>query len=239
MIFKGTLNSLFKPIKFMRGATVVLPWSLLCMILFLNIGYIWALVFAPADAQQGIMVKVMYLHVPCAWLALLSYGLMGIFSLIYLTMKFPLSYVLARSLGVVGITFTSVCLISGSLWGIPTWGTWWVWDARLTSVLILFFLFFTFLVMGRAFAHEERAAKSAAIVGFIGLINLPIIKWSVTWWSTLHQPASIMKLGRPAIHMDMLVPLLICTLGWVCYGISMVLMWARSTIVKQKNEALE
>lgn len=236
MIFKDVLISIFRPVKFMQGARKILPWSLLGMISLLNIGYIWALVFAPPDAQQGIMVKVMYLHVPCAWLSLLSYGLMGVFCLIYLTMKLPLSYILARALGVVGIIFTSVCLISGSLWGIPTWGTWWVWDARLTSVLILFFLYFTFLVIGRAFPHEERAAKSASIVAFIGLVNLPIIKWSVTWWSTLHQPASLMKLGRPAIHMDMLWPLLICTLGWVLYGISMVLMWARSTLVKQKNE---
>lgn len=225
---------IFQPAKFVRHTQTILPWSLALMLVLLATGYIWAFLFAPDDVQQGSMVKVMYIHVPCAWFAMMSYACMAGTSALYLIWRLPLGYLLARAFGTVGISFTIVCLITGSLWGIPTWGTWWVWDARLTSVLILLFLYLGFFGLGQAFASPERSAKSAAIVALVGVVNLPIIKWSVEWWYTLHQPASIMKLSAPSIDQSMLIPLLICALGWFFYLLNIVIMHTRTALHQQR-----
>jgi heme exporter protein C len=226
---------IFQPKFFVKMSRHILPWSIGLMLLCLTWGYIWALGFAPSDVQQGSVVKVMYIHVPCAWFSMLCYAMMALMSTLYLILRLPLCYLLARSLGAAGISFTIVCLITGSLWGIPTWGTWWVWDARLTSVLILLFLYLGFFGLGQAFTTPERSAKSAAIIALVGVVNLPIIKWSVEWWYTLHQPASVMKLSAPSIHHSMLIPLIICAFGWFFYVTSIVIMRTRSALQRRLN----
>jgi len=211
----------------------LLPMGLITMLVLLHIGYLWGLMLAPNDAVQGNMVKIMYLHVPCAWLSVVCYGVTAAFSAMYLIWKLPVAHLLARSTAMIGICFTAVCLITGSLWGINTWGTWWVWDARLTSVLVLFFLYVGFLLMGRAFGSPARRASSSSLLAVVGLLNLPIIKWSVTWWSTLHQGATFLKAGGPSIDVRMLAPLLICALGWIFYALSFISMHLYATLKKE------
>lgn len=176
--------------------------------------YIWVFFFLPSDAVQGEMIKLMYIHVPSAWLSMMCYGSLALFSLIFLTIKAPMGYHFAYAFGKIGITFTAICLITGSLWGMPMWGTWWVWDARLTSVLILFFMYLAYLVLNQAFQNQERLKKITSIYALIGIVNLPIIKWSVNWWNTLHQPATLTKLSTPSIHVSLMIPLLMCFVGW-------------------------
>lgn len=212
-------------------------WLLIFMMLFLNTGYIWGLFFSPADVVQGLVVKIMYLHVPAAWLALFSYASLGGFSIAFLSSKSTVAYYLARSCGGIGICFTLVCLVSGSLWGLPTWGTWWVWDARLTSVLILFFLFLTYLLLGNAFPNRQKAQTFSSIVAIVGLVNLPVIKWSVEWWSTLHQPASVSKFSAPSMHWSFWVPLIICFVGWLCFWGACLLINTHRLIKEQQRLA--
>lgn len=183
----------------------------MCLLFFT---YLWIFFETPDDIIQGEAVKLMYIHVPAAWLSLACYGALGLFSLIFLIIKAPLAYYFSRGFARIGIHFNIVCLVTGSLWGIPTWGTWWVWDARLTSVLILLFLYAGYLLIGRAFTEGERLKKVMSCYAILGMINLPIIKWSVNWWNTLHQPASLTKLGTPSIETSMLIPLLLCFGGW-------------------------
>ena len=221
----------FQPRAFASGAKRLLPWTLGLMGIFLLTGYAWVFGWAPPDAQQGNLVAILYLHVPCAWFACVFYGLMALFSGVYLVWRLPLAAILARALALPGILFTAVCLITGSLWGINAWGTWWVWDARLTSVLILFFLYGGFFLMTRAHPNPARAS----LLAIIGAVNLPIIKWSVTWWNTLHQPASVLKMGGPAMTHDFLVPLLICGVGWLFYGLSLTLMRVLSQLKEKKH----
>jgi heme exporter protein C len=218
------------PHEFLKITKKLLPWTLVGMIFFLLVGYVWAFFFAPPDYQQGDMIKLLYLHVPSAWFSVSLYAAVGTFSAAFMVWKQPVSYFLARTCAFIGIAFTSVCLITGSLWGKPMWGTWWVWDARLTSVSVLFFLYIGYWVLSSAFEHFERGAKSSSLLAIIGLINLPIIKWSVSWWNTLHQPASITKFSAPSLHISMILPLLACTLGWVFYIISLVSMMTCSQI---------
>lgn len=207
----------FQPRPFINLTQTWFIWLLVSMMVFLNTGYIWGLFFSPLETVQGLSVKILFIHVPAAWLALFSYAHLGLFSLLYLSSKSLVAYFLARSCCLVGIAFTCVCLVSGSLWGLPTWGTWWVWDARLTSVLILLFLFLAYHLVGGAFPNQVKSQTYASFLALLGLINLPIIKWSVDWWSTLHQPASLSKLASPSMHWSFLVPLLLCALGWGCF----------------------
>jgi heme exporter protein C len=183
-------------------------------------GLYLALIKSPADYQQGTMVRVMYIHVPSAWLAMMCYGLIAIMSFGYIVWRNPVCYIIAREIAPIGAIFTAICLITGSIWGYPTWGTWWVWDARLTSVLILFFLYLGFMAMSGSFHSDEKEAKSASILALVGAVNLPIIKYSVDWWNTLHQPASVFRLQGSAIHAEMLKPLLVMSLAWLAIFIA-------------------
>ncbi len=225
----------FQPKIFVDKTQSWIVWSLIFMMLFLNVGYIWGLFFSPLENVQGLSVKILFIHVPAAWMALFSYASLGAFSLSYLSSKSMVAYYLARSCGVVGICFTAVCLISGSLWGLPTWGTWWVWDARLTSVLILFFLFLTYLLMGKSFPNQQKAYTFSSLIALVGLVNLPVIKWSVDWWSTLHQPASITKFSAPSMHWSFLIPLMICALGWFFFWTVTVLVNTHTILKKQRR----
>ena len=208
-------------------------------VLALAVGLYLALVAAPPDYQQGETVRIMFVHVPSAWLAMAGYGLLAVLGGSLLVWRHPLAALMARGAAPVGATFAAVCLITGSLWGRPMWGTYWVWDARLTSMLLLFFLYLGHIALSNAYDHAERGDRAAAILALIGAINLPVIKFSVDWWNTLHQPASVMKLGGPAIHPTILVPLL-----WMAGALSLlfvllVLLRTETEIDRRRLEAAD
>ncbi|MBI29004.1 MAG: Heme exporter protein C [Alphaproteobacteria bacterium MarineAlpha5_Bin11] len=177
-------------------------------IYLLVIGLLYALVFSPNDYQQGFSVKIMYIHVPCAWLAMFTYVLMTIYSILALSFKITFGYIFVKAAAPIGAIFTLICLISGSIWGKPMWGTWWVWDARLTSVLILFIFYIIIIIIQNTFDDLQIGEKISSIFVLLGSINLPVIKYSVDWWNTLHQPASVSKLSSPSIEITILGPLI-------------------------------
>lgn len=178
------------------------------------IGLIYALIFSPNDYQQGFSVRIMYVHVPAAWLALFIYFLMTIYCIIGIAFKISFGFIFLKAVAPIGATFTLICLISGSLWGKPMWGTWWVWDARLTSVFILFIFYMIIIILNKSFEDIEVGEKISSIFVLLGSINLPIIKYSVEWWNTLHQPASVSKLSSPSIDISILIPLILMTLSF-------------------------
>jgi heme exporter protein C len=203
------------PTRVMRLSRLVKPWLLGGGLVVLAAGLYGAFFTAPADYQQGETIRIMYLHVPMAWLAMMVYSMMALSAFGTLVFKHPMADVSAKVLAPIGATFTAVCLITGSLWGKPMWNTWWVWDARLTSVLILFLVYLGIIALWQAIEEPIKAGKVTAIITLIGAVNLPIIKFSVDWWYTLHQPASVFRADGPTIYPSMLYPLLICTVGFM------------------------
>lgn len=202
------------PTRVMRFSRVVKPWVACLGAVVLSIGLYMAFFTAPADYQQGETIRIMYLHVPMAWLAMFAYALMALSAFGTLVFKHPMADVSAKAMAPIGATFTAICLITGSLWGKPMWNTWWVWDARLTSVLILFLVYLGIIALWQAIEEPIKAGKVTAVITLIGAINLPIIKFSVDWWYTLHQPASVFRLDGPTIYPAMLYPLFICAVGF-------------------------
>ena len=180
----------------------------------LIVGLLMALIFSPPDYQQSETVRIMYIHVPSAWISLLAYSFIFFMSIFYLIWKFPLFLIMAKEVTLIGLIFTLISLITGSLWGRPTWGTYWVWDARLTSFLILLFVYLGLMLINRTFSNTSKGDNSFAYLALIGGFNLPIIKFSVDWWNTLHQPASVFRVSGPTISNDMLTPLLIMAVGF-------------------------
>ena len=228
------LGFLVNPNKFNRFADFVLkPLSLLSLIVLL-VGLI-LIYFSPDDYQQGSTVKIMYIHVPSAWLALLTYFLMTIYSILVLAFRMPFGFIFNTAVAPIGAIFTLICLVSGSLWGKPMWGTWWVWDARLTSVAILFLIYMIIIFLNNSLENREVREKIVAIFVIIGSINLPIIKFSVDWWNTLHQPASISKLSSPSIDPSMLQPLIVMTLAFSLIGILIAILRIKTEIVLRKK----
>src|SRR5262249_35980587 len=205
------------PARFARFAAAVTPWSAALTAVLFAAGLILALVGSPPDYQQGETVRIMYVHVPAAWMAMLVYALVAAASAAALVWRHPLGDVVARSASPIGAGFTLVALVTGSLWGKPMWGTWWVWDARLTSFLVLFFLYLGHIALANAFEDFGRGQRAAAILALVGVVNLPIIKFSVDWWNTLHQPASISRFARPAIDPAILTPLLVMAAAFLAY----------------------
>ncbi len=231
IFFLKKYSGLLAPRKVQHFAKVFLPWILGISFLCLGIGAFWGLVLAPNDYQQGSFVKMMYIHVPSSWGALGVFSLMALFSVMALISRIPLYFYLTQAVAPIGALFCFLSLVTGSLWGKPTWGTWWVWDARLTSMLILFFLYLGYL----NFVHHldwQRGWMIATLIPILGWINIPIIKWSVDWWHTLHQPASLLRLAKPAIHPEFLGPLFMMTLGFTFYTIGLSL-WRFSLILQQ------
>jgi len=226
------------PARFQRLAASILPWSAAASAILLAAGLYFALFVSPRDYQQGETVRIMYVHVPAAWMALFVYVNVAIASAVALVWRHPLADLAAKAMSPVGATFTLLCLLTGSLWGQPMWGTWWVWDARLTSVLVLFFLYLGHIALVNAFDDPTRGAKSAAILALVGLVNVPIIKFSVDWWNTLHQPASITRLEAPAIDPAMLTPLLLMAAGFLAYFISVTIIRVRAEILERRLRAM-
>jgi heme exporter protein C len=200
----------------------------------LSFGFFWALFISPNDYQQGVMVKIMYLHVPSAWLSLGIYGLMTMMSIIYLVTKTPLAAIIAKAATPIGLLFTLVVLISGIFWGRPMWGVWWVWDARLTSVLILFFIYMGLILIYRLENKQNKVLKIASFYTILGFINIPIVKFSVDWWNTLHQPASVLRLDGPSIHYTMLYPLIVVFVGLCLLFLALISIRIKIEIMKGK-----
>lgn len=210
------------PRQFVKISRWCLGVGFVLMVLGLSVGYahVWKL---SEDAVQGPVFKILYIHVPAAWLAMGLYATLALSSFVYLIWRHVLAFFLAEACAWVGSIFTLVCLVTGMFWGKTTWGTWWVWDARLTSVLILFFLYVGYLVFIRLFSHWGQAAHNGSLLALFGAINLPIIKWSVDWWHTLHQPASVTKLAAPSMAPEFLWPLMGVFAGWCGYAMICVI----------------
>ena len=222
------MHKYFNPGRFIRITNVVFPIVTIAAFALLGLGLYYALVASPSDYQQGESVRIMYVHVPSAWMALAVYSLVATFSAASLIWKNPLSDMLAISASPIGAAFTLICLVTGSLWGKPIWGTWWVWDARLTSMLILFFFYIGHITLYNAYENKQAAGKLAAIIALVGFINVPIVKFSVDWWNTLHQPASIMRSGGISIDPSMMTPLILMFCAFICLFISVLIMRVRS-----------
>ena len=233
------MHRLANPARFLRLSTAILPWSATLTVLLLIAGLYLGLFVAPPDYQQSETVRIMYVHVPAAWMALSVYAMMALASAVALIWKHPLADLIAKSCAPIGACFTLIALVTGSLWGQPTWGTWWVWDARLTSVLILFFLYLGHIALVNAFDDPGRGARAGAILALVGAVNLPIIKFSVDWWNTLHQSASVTRVGVPAIHSSMLIPLLLMALAFTCYFVTVLLVRVRGEIAARKVRTLQ
>ncbi|MHA1164370.1 MAG: heme ABC transporter permease [Alphaproteobacteria bacterium] len=234
----GTFNRLANPTRFMALASAILPWLTGVTIMLFITGLYLAFFEAPEDYQQGHTVKIMFIHVPFAWLAMMGYGLIALSSIGSLIWRHPMADVSAKAAAPIGACFALLALITGSLWGKPMWGTYWVWDARLTSMLVLLFLYLGLIALWQAIEEPSRAGRAAAILALVGSVNLPIIKFSVDWWNTLHQPASVAKLGGPSIHSSILIPLLVMTLAFSCLFFVLHLMAMRTEVLRRRVQAL-
>ncbi len=228
------IHRLANPARFQRFAEAVLPWSAGLTVVTLGVGLALALVGSPPDYQQGEAVRIMYVHVPAAWMAMFVYANMAVAAAVGLVWKHPMADVFVKAAAPIGAGFTALCLITGSLWGEPMWGTWWVWDARLTSVLILFFLYLGYIALVNAFDDADRGTAAGNILVLVGAVNIPIIKFSVDWWNTLHQPASVSRLGAPTIDAAMLAPLLVMGAGFTLYFLTVALVRLKSEILARK-----
>jgi heme exporter protein C len=225
------------PSRFLALADRMLPWLTGATLLAFALGLGQAFV-APDDYQQGATVKIMFIHVPAAWLAMFGWTLMSVAALGTLVWRHPLADVAAKSAAPIGAAFTLLCLVTGSLWGRPMWGAYWVWDARLTSVLVLFLMYLGVIALWRTVEDPSRAARAAAILTLVGAINLPIIKFSVDWWNTLHQPASVFRVSGPAIHPSILMPLLLMALAFLLLFLTLHLAAMRNEILRRRVRTL-
>jgi heme exporter protein C len=226
------------PTRFVALARAIQPWAAGISAAALAIGLWLALIASPADYQQGETVRIMYVHVPAAWMAMACYTALAVSSAVALVWRHAVAHVVARVTAPIGAAFTFLALATGSLWGKPMWGTWWVWDARLTSVLILLFLYLGYMALESAFDDRLRGARAAAILAMVGFVNVPIIKFSVDWWNTLHQPASVVRLDGPAIHPSILAPLLLMALGYTAFYVWLLCLRVRADINMSKVRAL-
>jgi len=223
------------PSKFNKVADYLFKPILISSIVLFSLGLIFSFYLSPEDYQQGSTVRIMYIHVPSAWLALLTYAIMTLYSIAALAFRIPFGFIINTSVAPIGAVFTLICIISGSLWGKPMWGTWWVWDARLTSVAILFIIYLLIIFMNLSFENRVVREKVVAIFILVGSINLPIIKFSVDWWNTLHQPATISKLSKPSIDPSMMVPLFIMTFAFIMIGIAIAILRIKTEIISRKS----
>ncbi len=228
------MHAYANPLRFQRIADSVLPWVAGLALALTPIALWLALVEAPADYQQGQAYRIMFVHVPAAWMALFGYLVVAGGSAAGFIWRHPLAEVAARAAAPIGAAFTAISLATGSIWGKPMWGTWWVWDARLTSVLILFFLYLGYLALHDAFEDPARGARAAGILALVGVVNLPVIKFSVDWWNTLHQPNSIMRLDGPTIHSSMLWPLFAMVLVYKLYFVAVLLLRMRAHLTERR-----
>ena len=225
------------PRRFKRLSAALLPWTGLATLGLFAVGAWLALLGSPKDYQQSDTVRIMYVHVPAAWMAMFVYANLALASAVALVWRHPLAEVAGKAMAPIGACFTAICLVTGSLWGKPMWGAWWVWDARLTSVLLLFFLYLGYMALANAFDDEARGARAAAILAIVGVINLPIIKFSVDWWNTLHQPASVGRMGGPSIHPSMLTPLMVIAVAYGMFFVTVLLWRMEAALIERRLAA--
>ena len=233
------LSELANPLVFERIARPVQPWLTGIAIIALVSGLYFGLFQSPPDYQQGESVRIMYVHVPAAWMAMFCYSAMAIASAIGFIWKHPLADIAAKETAPIGAAFTFLALFTGSVWGKPMWGAWWVWDARLTSVLVLFFMYIGYMALWRTIPDKLRAARLAAILAIVGFINVPIIKFSVEWWNSLHQPASILRADGPTIDGSMLVPLFLMIIAYTFIFFAMLVQSMRNELTSRRLARLE
>jgi heme exporter protein C len=233
-----TLIDLANPSRFLTLAGRILPWLVAVTALVLAIG-LYQSAIAPDDYQQGATVKIMFIHVPNAWLSMFVWGVMSIAALGTLVWRHPLADVAAKTAAPIGAAFTFLALLTGSLWGRPMWGTYWEWDARLTSVLILFLMYLGLMALWRAVEDPSRAARAAAVLTLVGSVNIPIIKFSVDWWNTLHQPASVIRMGGSTLDRSFLIPLLVMAIGFTLLFLTLHIAAMRNEILRRRVRTLQ
>ena len=229
-------HRLGSPRWFYEKTTVWMPWLGWVALLLLIAGSIWGLGFAPMDSKQGNSYRIIYIHVPSAFLALAGYYVMAIAGATGLIWKIKLAYMLMKSAAPIGAVLTFIALVTGAIWGKPTWGTWWVWDARITSMLILFFLYLGVMALQTAYTNRDLANKSGALLSLVGMINIPIIYKSVDWWFTLHQPATLKLTGESSIDPSMAYPLWIMIIGFYALYLFLLMQWTRLEILRQEKK---
>ena len=212
-----------------------LPWLSLITVVLLVTGLVWGLGYAPQDAKQGNSFRIIYIHVPAAFLALAGYYVMAVAGAIGLIWRMKLSYMVMKAAAPLGAALTFISLFTGAVWGKPTWGTYWVWDARITSMLVLFFLYLGVLALHYAYTNKDAANKAAAVLALVGTVNIPIIYKSVDWWYTLHQPATIKLTGGTSMHPDMFQPLLVMIIGFYCFYVLSLVLFTRAEILHRER----
>jgi heme exporter protein C len=233
------ISRLANPTRFLNFAGAVIPWLTALVVVLLGVGLYLSFFVAPPDYQQGETVRIMFVHVPAAWLAMFGYTVIAIAALGTLIWRHPLADVAAKTAAPIGATFTFIALVTGSLWGKPMWGTYWVWDARLTSMLVLFLLYLGLIALWQAIEEPGRAGRAAAILALVGAINIPIIKFSVDWWNTLHQPASVFRAGGPTIDPSLLIPLFVMGAAFAVLFVLLHLIAMRAEILRRRVRALQ
>jgi len=236
-MFGNFFHKMASPPWFYRISGKLIPWIGAACALLLLYGLYGGLVLAPADYQQGDSFRIIYIHVPAAWMSLFIYVLMAVCGVITLVWRMKMAEVVLIASAPVGAAFTFLALVTGSIWGKPMWGTWWVWDGRLTSELILLFLYLGVIALHNAIEDRQTAAKAVAILAIVGVVNVPIIHYSVEWWATLHQGPTITKLDKPSIHIDMLIPLLVMAVAFKLYYVTAMLMRARVELLERERNS--
>jgi heme exporter protein C len=229
----------FEPSKIFSITSKAPKYVLFLFIIILSIGLTEALILSPEDYKQSHSVRIMYVHVPAAWISLGIFSAITFLSIVGYIFKIRNFFLIAKSLAPSGLVFNIIALVTGSIWGKPTWGTWWAWDARITSMLILALFYIMYLVAWRIFEDNDKAFKVTSIITILGIINVPIIKYSVDWWNTLHQPASINILSKSSIHISMLFPLLTMTAAFALFSLLIFLMKYNTELIKIKNKGLD
>ena len=230
-----SMSGLARPRSFQRAAVRLRPWTAAATVILFALGLYLSLIASPPDYRQGDAVRIMYVHVPAAWMAMAVYAAMAAASAVGFVWRHPLAELFVQAAAPIGAVFTAVCLVSGSLWGRPMWGTWWVWDARLTSMLVLFFLYVGYIELSRAFDDPAKGLRAGAILVMVGAVNLPVIEFSVDWWNTLHQPASILRPGGPSIDPSMLRPLFVMTGAYLCLFLTLVAMRLETLLLLRRR----
>jgi heme exporter protein C len=233
------ISGFANPQRFLGLSNWLLPIIVVLAVIVSAVGVIWSMVYAPADYQQGETARIMYIHVPSAWIAVGAYTGMAIGSVSFLVWGHALGDIAAKVMAPIGAAFTALCLATGSIWGRPTWGTWWEWDGRLTSVLVLFFLYLGYMALRSALDETSKASKAAAILCLVGTINIPIIRFSVEWWNTLHQKASIVRAGGPSLDPSLLHPLLVMGVAYLLIFAALTLAAMRAEIWKRSADAIQ
>ena len=229
----------FEPNKIFSLTSKAPKYVLAAFIIFISVGLVEALIISPEDYIQSHSVRIMYVHVPSAWISLGTFSVIAILSFVIIVFKVKSFILIAKSLAPAGLVFNIIALVTGSIWGKPTWGTWWAWDARITSMLILALFYIIYILAWRIYDDQEKVQKITSMIAILGVINVPIVKFSVDWWSTLHQPSSISIFTKTSIHTSMMVPLALMTAAFALFSVLIFLMKYNTELIKIKNKGLD